>query len=108
MIGLSISFCVQDIAEGKVALETVDKIVAGTSASTDEGMDDLIRSYCESYWCRYPQEAERIIRQLLAEGKIEQPRLVNSSHFPMLERGVRWVESEDQIIWYDRMKSRVF
>jgi hypothetical protein len=30
MIGLSLSFCIKDIIEGRVALESVDKIVSGT------------------------------------------------------------------------------
>ena len=106
MIGLSISFCVQDIAEGKVALETVDKIVAGTSVEPGQATEELIALYKESYWCRYPDQAEQIFRQLLVEGRIEQPRLADPRRFPMLERGVRWVESEDQIIWSDQLETR--
>ncbi|MDO8495511.1 MAG: hypothetical protein Q7S32_03245 [bacterium] len=98
MIGLSVSFCIREIAEGRVDLSKVDKIVAGTVAVPDQ-IDRLVTAYNESYWRRFP-EAEKIFRDLYAAGKIEQPRLKDDQHFPMIAGG-HWVESEDQIVWSD-------
>jgi hypothetical protein len=75
MIGLSLSFCVQDIIEGRAALEDVEKIIASTRAETPEDWDNLISCYQEYYWRHNPDEGERICRLLLAEGRIEQPRV---------------------------------
>jgi len=102
MIGLSVSFCIKDIVEGRMRIEDVQKIIGGITARTPECIEEVISQYKKSYWLEYPDKAEAIFRRLLAERKIEQPRLVNDQHFPMLTNHVRWVESEDQIIWYDR------
>ncbi len=104
MIGLSISFCIRDIVNGVVPLTNVEKIIGGTAVSGEAEVDDLIRRYCQAYWRKCPKKAEQVFRQLLAEGKIEQPRLVNRNHFPMLHNLVHWVEREDQIIWHDQME----
>ena len=74
MIGLSISFCIADIIRGKVNLEDVEKIVAGTKCETPEHWDGVIEQYKEYYWRDDPDMAEAVLRQMLAEGKIEQPR----------------------------------
>ena len=107
MIGLSVSFCVRDIVSGKVPLASVEKIIGSIAVQTEAEVDDLVRSYCQGYWCESPQESEKLFRRLLAEGKIEQPRLTNRNHFPMLHNGRHWVETEDQIIWHDQMKAVV-
>ncbi len=107
MIGLSVSFCIRDIVNGTVPLANVEKIIGSIAVRTELEVADLIKSYCQVYWRECSQEAEKVFRQLLAEGKIEQPRLDNSDHFPMLHNHIHWVESEDQIIWYDRMESYV-
>ena len=75
MIGLSLSFCVRDIALGKVKLEQVERIVTGTAAATPEAWEELLAVYKEIYWSDCPEECERIARILYEEGKIEQPRL---------------------------------
>ena len=102
MIGLSVSFCVLDIATGKMAIEDVEKIVGSTRAATPEDWEQVISQYMETYWswdgCK-PAEGEAICRKLLAEGKIEQPRLENDYNYPWLGNRKHWVESEDDIIW---------
>lgn len=101
MIGTSVSFCVQDIASGKVAIENVEKIIGGTSVSTEADIDHLLSVYRQSYWSKFPEEAEQIFRQLYTKGKIEQPRLVNPEHFPRIPDG-HWVENEAEIVWNDK------
>ena len=56
-IGLSLSSCVCDICEGVVALENVEKIVAGTRAVTKEDWKRLLDEYCEIYWSGYQFQA---------------------------------------------------
>jgi hypothetical protein len=99
MIGLSISFCIKEISAGQVALADVEKIVSGTSCHNADAWERLIKMYRESYWRDNPDECERILRQLLAEDKIYQPR-VNGGRPPLLasDNGfTKWVNSESEI-----------
>jgi hypothetical protein len=75
MIGLSVSFCIKDIAMGKVSIDDVERIEAGTHAETDADWEEVIKAYRELYWQEFPDAAEAILRDLFAQGKIEQPRL---------------------------------
>lgn len=75
MIGLSLSFCIADVCRGIVPLKDVERIDTSTAAPDMETWEELISQYKKIYWRDFPEEAERITRQLLAEGKIYQPRL---------------------------------
>jgi len=75
VIGLSLSFCVRDIANGVIPLEQVEKIVAATAAPTPAVWEELLESYKETYWDENPVECERIARYFWDNGKLEQPRL---------------------------------
>lgn len=97
MIGLSLSLCINDIANGKVALGDVEKIISGTCADASQ-WDALLARYAELYWEDGPESRLRIARHLYREGKIKQPRLLDNSHYPMIGSG-HWVNSEDQIVW---------
>lgn len=99
MIGLSLSICVQNIIAGIIKLEQVDKIITGTKAENAEDWNIVIGMYRQSYWRKAPDEGERIARQLIAEGKVEQPRLINPLRFPVLDDNNLWVDSEDDIRW---------
>jgi hypothetical protein len=103
MIGLSVSFCVRDIVAGKVPLADVEKIIAGTNAPTLEVWEGVVKHYRDVYWRNNPDECERVFRQLLAEGKIHQPR-VEGGRPPLLagHKGVtKWVNSESEIRYCD-------
>ncbi|MDB5603445.1 MAG: hypothetical protein JWP25_345 [Bradyrhizobium sp.] len=75
MIGLSLSFCVKDIIEGTVALESVETIISGTFF-TDRDMfhTGMKHGYCHTYWRKDPERAHQIAMQLWDAGKIDQPR----------------------------------
>jgi len=73
-VGLSLSFCVRDIAEGRVSLNEVEKIITGTKATTGAEWRDVFDKYQQFYWYNKPAECLHIARQLLRAGKIEQPR----------------------------------
>ena len=125
-IGLSLSRCVGDIVEGKINIEDVEKIITGACWTNDAEWEDTIQLYKQNDWCwsyigqdgrkmaANPDEAEKIARQLLAEGKIEQPRLKDPSRYPLRQRRfysaeiqatlgedayVTWVDSEEDIQW---------
>ena len=99
MIGLSVSRCVADIVKSKVKIEDVEKIVGGTSARDEASWDLLMKQYCQKNWSEWPDEAERVCRALLAQNKIEQPRLTGGRR-PLVTDS-HWVASEDQIKWSD-------
>lgn len=86
MIGLSLSFCVRDIASGKISEEEVEVIITGTCARYENEWYDLIERYCASYWKEFPEEARGIAVRLMREGKIHQPRVENQSP-PNLSEG---------------------
>ncbi len=97
MIGLSLSLCIADICQGDVRLEDVEKIVTRTAFKNEEEFTRLIASYRRAHWDKFADEAERIFRQLRAEGKIFQPRLSEDPWCPNIYHR-HWVASEDDIV----------
>jgi len=79
MIGLSLSMCVSDIADGIVLESDVKKIVADTCAYNPELLDKLMSDYNFQYWKSKPN-AEQIARRMFTSGKIEQPRVDGKVH----------------------------
>lgn len=86
--GLSMSFCFRDMAEGKVNPALVINVICGTN-TTVGSLDSLIRSYRESYWRHCADEAERLVRQFWAEGRIYEPR-AHGQEPPNLSNG-HWI-----------------
>ncbi len=70
--GLSISRCVRDIADGKVPLSVVSKIIGGTHY-TD--LDKLWAEYCTKYWSDITLAARRVFIILTKDKRLEQPRI---------------------------------
>lgn len=101
---MSLSGCVKDLINGKVSVDQVEKIVAGTSCRTPADWEMLITEYSKSYWRANPEKAKEFVLWLLVNGKIYQPRLDPSNgRSPRLatEKGIiHWVDSEDQISWF--------
>jgi hypothetical protein len=97
LIGLSLSFCINDVVNGRVSVEQIDKIITGTCALTDDHWEEVISDYRETYWAKDPDRAERIVRTLISLGKIEQPRILNRPT-PNIASG-HWVTDESQIAW---------
>lgn len=89
LIGLSLSFCIREIAEGKVKISQVAKIITGTLAATPEDWDGVIAIYRKTYWSKLPTECESAMYWLKSEGLIEQPRLAGGNA-PNIARGM-WV-----------------
>lgn len=101
MIGLSLSNCIKDVLDGKVALSDVELIVAGTCAGNLELFQEVLSGYTENFWVKAPEEGVRIALELYHTGKVCQPRLANANHFPVLQDKVHWVQSVNEIVWHD-------
>lgn len=103
MIGLSISFCIKDVCRGKVRLDDVEQIIAGTNAKSPEDWDALVEQYQEVYWRRFPEEVNAVLGYLLDNDKIVQPRKESDDVFaPNIANGY-WVKSEANIVWDSRL-----
>ena len=85
LVGLSLSFCVRDIARGIVPEEAVAYIIAGTRACNEQEFEELLAYYEDLYWGGLPT-ASAIARRLYAQGKIRQPRCQGKSA-PSISRG---------------------
>lgn len=95
MIGLSLSFCIQDIISGTVRESDVEEIISSTLARTPQDWHHVVSRYRDTYWRSNPDEGEAIFNRLLAAGKITQPRLEGSAGHS-ISRG-HWVESRDDV-----------
>lgn len=98
MIGLSLSFCIRAMVEGKVDFN-VTKIISNTCCRSEEEWQQAFDRYRNVIWAKNPDACEALARQWIAEGKVEQPRLQdNKTHCsdPI------WVNDESEIKWFDR------
>ena len=70
-IGLSLSFCVRDIALGVVDEHDVARIIASTCS---EDLEPVLKQYQNIYWKNVPGALD-IARRLIDQGLVYQPRL---------------------------------
>ena len=75
LVGLSLSFCVREIAQGKVPFEDVAFLSTGTCIATPDDLEFVIADYRRTYWRDCGDEAARITRILFNEGRVLQPKL---------------------------------
>jgi hypothetical protein len=90
LIGLSLSFCIRDIAAGDVDVSNVELIVAGTACRTAEQWRDVLERYERSYWVGYPH-ASLLAAYLIETGKVTQPRVEGFAGGHNISGG-HWVE----------------
>jgi hypothetical protein len=78
MIGLSLSFCVKDIIEGRVDEQDCTLIIAATNSTLrnepGKGVDYIINHYRDIYWKENPDKGAQIARRLFAEGRVFEAR----------------------------------
>lgn len=91
MIGLSLSFCIQDILSGAVAQEQVEYIITSTMCSNKEEFLELVNEYMKVYWQDDPVQARLIAMRLWNNGQILQPRL-QGGHGPIGIPGKHWTK----------------
>ncbi|MEZ0222998.1 MAG: hypothetical protein ACAH83_00465 [Alphaproteobacteria bacterium] len=73
--GRSLSLCILDILEGKVAEDNVRRIIASIYAPDRGAFEDIIALYANTYWSAKPEEGKAVARRFYDAGKIDQPRL---------------------------------
>lgn len=76
MIGTSLSSCVKDIVEGRVNLDDVDLIIAGTKCETEDAWIAVFNQYSQTCWKGIALLCEETVHTLLRRGKIIQPRVM--------------------------------
>lgn len=91
-VGLSLSFCVQDIITGKMDINNVHFISTGTKIENEEQWQWVMDDYSGAYWTMNPELAVKIATQLRDAGKLIQPRL-EGLRLPVIERRrEHWVD----------------
>lgn len=95
LIGLSLSFCIRDIASGKVDLDDVQEIVSSTMAFTLTQIMICLDRYQESYWLGYPDAIE-IALGFVRSGKVYQPRCDYGSYMSHNIAAGHWVYGNER------------
>lgn len=91
-IGLSMPYCVRDIAKGEVPIEKVYKIIAGTKIENTNDWDTVINQYTAFSW-KDVSNAVETAEEIYESGKLIQPRLLGKEH-PGLTNG-HWINVPD-------------
>ena len=76
LIGLSLSFCIQDMIKDTIRYSSVKCIVSGTKIMNEGDLEQILDRYCEVYWKDNPIAARNMLFALWREGKIIQPRVL--------------------------------
>jgi len=85
LVGLSLSYCIKDIIDGKVKEEEVIKIITRTMAFDEGDWKNIIEHYQHKLWESNPKKAEEIFRRFLEAGKIEQPRTTGKETHSLID-----------------------
>lgn len=97
MIGLSLSMCLKDILAGTVAEGDVTKIITMTAAPVGSDWDTLCTRCRTIYWRKFDGDAAiALMQRLWAQGKIEQPRLVDPQYGHTISGG--WWIADDAAV----------
>jgi len=92
-IGFSYSLCVQDILDGKVAIEDVVVIIARTKMDTEDMIKDVSRAYVwQNRMKGDPEAIAEIGIRLHRMGKLFQPRLQGITPVSVLDPDQIWMD----------------
>jgi hypothetical protein len=81
-IGLSLSFCIRDIIEGRVNEEDVICIISNTKITNMDEFDSCCDMYCKVYWLSNQRRALYLAMKYWQQGRIIQPRTFsNNIHY---------------------------
>lgn len=64
LIGLSISFCVRDICEGRVSFDDVSFIIPGMDLNENNTIWDVYERYKQSYWSKFPEQSRLVLERI--------------------------------------------
>ena len=101
VVGLSLSHCVADIADGRVDFKSVLVIITSTNfnVNIDEEWYDLWSYYGETTWSgMLEEEARKLVTDLWDAGKIHQPRQFTDDHWISGRHGAHHWQN---IVWDD-------
>lgn len=94
-VGLSLSFCVLDIAKGNISIDDVIFIYSATKAETLEHWESVISNYKHNYWREFGTDAERIARHFIDQGLVIQPRLEGKIlNYSGRKTGGCWIDAD--------------
>jgi len=89
LIGLSVSFCILDIVEGRVNFDDVEFIIGGTNFRT---VSAAVESYGQSCWRSNPTGCQEVLEKLVKNRTAFQPRKYNLPA-PSIAN-TRWIPAE--------------
>jgi hypothetical protein len=92
-VGMSFSFCVKDILEGRIQQEEVAFIYTATRCETSKHWEEVIRQYRLRYWKDNPDKAEEIARYFINNSLVIQPRL--EGKVVRCRRRIIWIDQDD-------------
>ena len=99
LIGVSLPVCIIQIVENIVRREDVKEIVA--ACTTDAFINHVLLNYPKGYWRNAPDKSVKLAQELYEEGLLKFPRDENENHFPITPTLEFWVQSPEDIIWFD-------
>jgi hypothetical protein len=102
-IGRSVSKCFKMIAQGIVDPADVIKIAGNTAATSVDVWEAVIQRYTKNIWFNDAPKATELLRQFLAEGRIEQPLLQEEKDRVNYPPGSIWVEVPTRL--FDRKRN---
>lgn len=73
MIGAGIAFAVADIVKGRCSVEEVECIFSDMNFDNSNSQE-IGAFYKKYFWSEFPEKAEAVYNELLAAGKIRQPK----------------------------------
>lgn len=99
LVGLSLSRCALDIAEGKVFLGDVVAIVSRTNIECGSSLDDVLKRWRDGMCVTLPENQrdkfEAAVREIYNTGRLIQPKLegeeMPSWHRELVSNGCCWV-----------------
>jgi len=86
LIGMSLSYCISDIINGRVDKNDVMFIVSGTRITCKHDLDEVLENYARWNWSNNPENSKSLAREFYNRGMIIQPRVLGYDA-PTLENG---------------------
>ena len=99
-IGLSLSFCVENVLSKKIKASEVEKIYAGCKVTPN-----TIHHYSNVYWAAYSKtRIKKTLEAIFGTTEVwESDKLViPTDKVPHIAHTGHWVNNEEEIVWLNR------
>jgi hypothetical protein len=100
MIGLSLSFCVENVLNGSMSASEVEKIYAGCKVTPT-----TLHHYSNVYWAAYSKtRIKKTLMDIFGTPEIwESTKLIiPTDKVPHIADTGHWVSNEEEIVWMNR------